>query len=153
MKLSEKTRGAETMIQSKLKNHPSVSISEDYLQKAERYYGHSIPEPWRSTLLRIGSVPKMLSFGGGKLTLDPMIAAEDEVETEDGKALHAAGMVVIGYVEETGDRIVITLDEAINDDPAILFHSHGTGGLVSLGTMSHFLQLLANQLNSDTSTL
>ncbi len=83
----------------------------------------------------------------GWITFDPVLAAEHQTETKDGRSLYLNGGHVLGYVEGIGDSVVLDIYGAI------CWRDHSTGKHTKIAeSLSALIGLLAEQIESGRAT-
>jgi len=123
--------------------------NESWIQQVEEYYTFRLPEPWRAVLMSLVYPPHKIPWKStlGELTLEPMLSAEHQVETDDGVMLKSEGFVVIGYVEGEGDAIITPMKDDPEGDPKVYYHHHDGRYNEPLGSLSSFLKVLAKSMS------
>ncbi len=117
------------------------------LAAVESYLGQSVPEPWRTFLTTFGTGSPRIRYAwpdaSGVMVVGTDDASEHQVETDDGRAIAAAGGHVIAYIEGVGDCIVLDADGTVQH------HCH-SGDDHPLGTLVEFIDELAQRLETTT---
>jgi len=132
----------------KKQSHNILTNSEHYLQEVEKYYGFTLPTLWRDILVALKKPPHRVPWRSGKLDMDPMNAAEHQVETDDGMTLTKEGFIVIGYMDGLGDCIIMKKEDVV-DDPEVFYHHHDNTENDSLGSMSNFFGHLREIMDAE----
>jgi hypothetical protein len=117
-------------------------------QLEEEEYQTPLPPAWKRLLLEGGpGIHIKFHWPRQTLLLRPSLAAEHQLETDDGSSIAAAGQTVIGYFDGIGDCIVIDNE---GGDPTVYMHSHSSGENEPLGSLSQFIGQLTTHVQQGT---